>query len=97
MLGIIPLLIIHCLKVSFLEANTRTDDESLGRSSDCPGCSGTGAGVLVSIVSQCEAKLRLMDGWVHTVQMQCSGDNTVTATHSPTPHRAWLGPQYGAR
>ena len=96
MLGIIPLLIIHCLKVSFLEANTRTD-ESLGRSSDCPCCSGTGAGVLVSIVSQCEAKLRLMDGWVHNVQMQCSGDNTVTATHSPTPHRAWLGPQYGAR
>ena len=53
--------------------------------------------VLVSIVSQCEAKLRLMDGWVHNVQMQCSGDNTVTATHSPTPHRAWLGPQDGAR
>ena len=46
----------------------------------------------VSIVSQCEAKLRVVDGWVvHSVQMQCSGDNTVTVTHSPTLHRAWLG------
>ena len=46
----------------------------------------------VSIVSQCEAKLRMVDGWVvHSVQMQCSGDNTVTVTHSPTLHRAWLG------
>ena len=52
---------------------------------------------LVSIVSQCEAKLRVVDGWVvHSVQMQCSGDNTVTVTHSPTLHRAWLGSQYGA-
>ena len=55
-------------------------------------------GVLVSIVSQCEAKLRVVDGWVvHSVQMQCSGDNTVTVTHSPTLHRAWLGSQYGTR
>ena len=45
----------------------------------------------LSIVSQCEAKLRVVDGWVvHSVQMQCSGDNTVTVTHSPTLHRAWL-------
>ena len=45
----------------------------------------------VSIVSQCEAKLRVVDGWVvHSVQMQCSGHNTVTVTHSPTLHRAWL-------